>query len=151
MMFLHFLGESMVWRVHQFAFGLISPLVVLTNTPWNQVDLTLNQWISKRREHTIDSFPLNTTGALTLFRPYLVTWRSYKGWCCPWPVGIGWNPHVYWNKNIQNGKIIWCSPYHSDLDQACWGGNMGVYQSYIHQVLQTLTLYCGTHIGLCVQ
>ena len=24
-------------------------------------------------------------------------------------------------------------------------------QSYIHQVLQTLSLYCGTHIGLCVQ
>ena len=23
--------------------------------------------------------------------------------------------------------------------------------SYIHQVLQTLTLCCGTHIGLCVQ
>ena len=24
-------------------------------------------------------------------------------------------------------------------------------QSYMYQVLQTLTLYCGTHIGLCVQ
>ena len=24
-------------------------------------------------------------------------------------------------------------------------------QSYLHQVLQTLTLYSGTHIGLCVQ
>ena len=29
--------------------------------------------------------------------------------------------------------------------------NWNTYQSYIHQVFQTLTLYCGTHIGLCVQ
>ena len=26
---------------------------------------------------------------LTLFLPDLVTWRSYKGWFRPWPVGIG--------------------------------------------------------------
>ena len=25
---------------------------------------------------------------LTLFLPDLVTWRSYMGWFCPWPVGI---------------------------------------------------------------
>ena len=29
--------------------------------------------------------------------------------------------------------------------------DLGWGQSYIHQVLQTLTLYCGAHIGLCVQ
>ena len=28
---------------------------------------------------------------------------------------------------------------------------LGELQSYIHQVLKTLTLYSGTHIGLCVQ
>ena len=29
------------------------------------------------------------TFLLTLFRPDLVTWRSSKGWFCPWLVGIG--------------------------------------------------------------
>ena len=29
--------------------------------------------------------------------------------------------------------------------------NWNTYQSYIHQVFQTLTLYCGTHNWLCVQ
>ena len=30
---------------------------------------------------------------LTLFRPSLVTWRSYKGWFRPWLVGIGLTRH----------------------------------------------------------
>ena len=32
---------------------------------------------------------ISMTTLLTLFRPDLVTWRSYKGWFRPWLVGIG--------------------------------------------------------------
>ena len=40
---------------------------------------------------------------LTLFLPDLVTWRSYKGWFRPWPVGIGWNALLFFkvSKNLK--------------------------------------------------
>ena len=58
-------------------FSLVSNVVTSTNTmKHGQMLLTFCIYISM-------------TTLLTLFRPDLVTWRSYKGWFRPWLVGIG--------------------------------------------------------------
>ena len=58
------LESRFIWIVNSYFFDNCLSLIYTTTT-------TLSQFI------------------LTLFRPDLVTWRSYMGWFRPWPVGIG--------------------------------------------------------------
>ena len=59
-------------------------------------DFSTNFWTMGLESSGLKSLGLKSlelkcplSNSLTLFLPDLVTWCSYKGWFCPWPVGIG--------------------------------------------------------------